>query len=417
MPLNNAALESLEAIEFKPEPMPQNIPAVQPNSPDAAEPATAPEATGAADDKGTAGEYKLSIFGSGDLSPEYMQKLLSSIVPTDPDNMPEPPEALLSLNGNVIMRRGTMLILAGKAGCRKTSLATLLCADAVAPNVVTNSPISVPRPLRVLYIDPEQAEYDTAVILKRLQTLTKQHKPNVFVIPLVRLDFNDIAPAVELATQMYQPDIIVVDNVMQMARGATMDLDVSEILCRNIRRLAVEYNAGFMGIIHDNENSATKGVRGHGGNEARREAEMIVHLQAFDGDDFDFSLGEWIKTRWEKPAAFGIYYDKENNCPAYLTAEECAEQNPDAGRQKQKPTTKREANKNAISEFHQLLAEHIRPDGLTPTEFYAMGSRLYSDLYGKEKTRCENSIKKTDRPAMLKANLITEANGKIYRNF
>ncbi len=237
--------------------------------------------------------------------------------------IPEP-ELLIGMGSAPILRRGGLCFVCGQAGSRKTSALTLLCADAMRPGYVKDSPFTIPKPLRVLYVDPEQHAGDTQWINQRIAKLIGSDQ-YIDTYPLISYPTELLPCIVEGLMSRKEYDICVVDNIAQLGKGIVMDIDKAEDLVRNLRRLAVIYNCGFIGVIHMNEGNYTKRPRGHGGSEAVREGDLV--LQFVEDKNEDCSFAEAIKARKMKPGKWCIAIDN-NGLPYYKELPKVAEKTP-----------------------------------------------------------------------------------------
>lgn len=215
----------------------------------------------------------------------------------------EEPELLLSMGDAPILRRGSLCFVCGQAGSRKTSALTLVCADMMKPGHIANSPFKISKPLKILYIDPEQHEGDTQRINIRIKHLIGSDAM-IDTYPLIEFPTDILPYIVEQLLKQRKYDVCVIDNVAQMGKGIIMDIDKAEELVRNLRRLAVTYQCGFFGVIHMNEGARTNRPRGHGGAEAVREGDLVWQFVEDNGKTF--SVAEAIKSRLLKPQKWGV---------------------------------------------------------------------------------------------------------------
>ena len=298
-------------------------------------------------------------------------------------NKPIPePELLIGMNNAPILRRGGLCFVCGKAGSRKTSALTLLCADAMRPGYIEKSPFSIPRPLRVLYIDPEQHEGDTQWINQRIVKLIGDDKA-IDTYPLISYPTNLLPCIVEALMTSGKYDICIVDNIAQLGKGIVMDIDKAEELVRNLRRLAVVSNCGFIGVIHMNEGSDTKRPRGHGGAEAVREGDLV--LQFIEDVNEECSMAEAIKARKMKPGKWCIAIDA-NGIPYYRDLPEAP------------------ANRSNPDKYVEIVAK-IPLNGMTFTEL----QNLVVEVAHKAKSTARDWVCRMERDKV-----IVKVDGRYY---
>lgn len=219
------------------------------------------------------------------------------------NNPIEEPELLIAMGEAPILRKGSLCFVCGQAGSRKTSALTLVCADMMRPGHIQNSPFTIKRPLRILYIDPEQHEGDTQRINLKIRYLIGSDE-GIDTYPLIEFPTEVLPYIIEQLLKSGNYDVCVIDNVAQLGKGIVMDIDRAEELVRNLRRLAVIYDCGFFGVIHMNEGQRTNRPRGHGGAEAVREGDLV--WQFIEDNGKTFSVAEALKARLMKPQKWGV---------------------------------------------------------------------------------------------------------------
>lgn len=230
--------------------------------------------------------------------------------------IPEPPN-LISIGDAVILREGGLVFVTGKAGCRKTTAMTLLCADAMRPGFVKNSPFTIPKALKVLYIDPEQLPADTQVINNRIKRLIGSDE-NIDVFSLVELDMQLLPIVIEMLMSRKHYDLVVIDNVMKLGKDMTMDISIAEDRIRNLRRLAIKHKCGIINAVHMNQGEKDGKLRGHAGAEAVREGDLVLGFIADDTDVFSYTKS--LKNRLKAPEEFCVSID-ETGLPFYYQRE------------------------------------------------------------------------------------------------
>lgn len=308
------------------------------------------------------------------------------------------PELLIGMGKAPILYRGSMCFVCGQAGTRKTTALTLLCSDLMKPGTIPNSPFTIPKALRVLFVDTEQADFDAQQINIRVKSLIGTEE-SIYVYPLIDVDLEFIPAVVEQLVAEIKPDVCVIDNVAHMGHGFVMDIEVAELLVRNLRRLAVRHNAAVIGVIHMNEGTQTSRPRGHGGSEAVREADLV--FQFIEDESKEFSVAEAIKARRMRPQKWGVSID-ENGKPYY---HDVPQKTPTA-----KATTAKAKNPDTYAKYVALLT----PFGMAANEFgraidEADGVRLKSPKQSPRRTTYDLMAK------MAEAGAVAKVNGRYYK--
>ena len=98
---------------------------------------------------------------------ENYEKILEECI-IDPNNPIPEPEVILSYNGVPVLWRGGKSFICAVAKARKTTALTLFSAILLGKDETANGFKALPA-CRVLFVDTEQAKYDSQKILNRVQ--------------------------------------------------------------------------------------------------------------------------------------------------------------------------------------------------------------------------------------------------------
>lgn len=335
----------------------------------------------------------------GELYPIF-ENLLVKRISLD-SNIVEP-KPLISLGNAPILYRGSLCFISGPAGSRKTSGLVLLCSDLICHNNIKDSPFAIPNSLTVLFIDTEQIKFDTHNIVKRVShyvgyDLTQR---NLFVYSFLEYDIELNPCLLEFLIAHHRPDVVIIDNVSHMGEGIIMELKAAELLLRNLRQIAQNYNIAIIGVLHTNEGTVINSPRGHGGSEAVREADLVLMFS--DVPNENYSKVFPIKARREKPGLWGVAID-EKGIPYYHKIEN----NP------QKSSDRIDSSKINKDQYKKYLRE-IPKEGMTSKELTSMNDQI--DKYnpvGSKKTS-SNAYNRLKKLKELK--LIVQINGRYYFN-
>lgn len=272
----------------------------------------------------TTEEVKRSIFGlTAEQTEQYKSLLAASLI--DPDK-PEPePETLLSYQDTPVLWRGCKAVVCGVAKARKTTTLTILSAIIMGRDETTKG-FRTAAGLRLLYIDTEQARYDSQKILRRVAELnnTKAGLLKFDVLNVSRLSPDQIKGVMEVALQVKGYDIVILDNWTDAVESVMDDKDCTTF-SRQLRELAEEYNIAILSVIHANE-SAKKDdrpdLRGWAKEETRK-SDITLYLK----DMGDYSQASFGKCRGKRPEGFCVAHADNLPCIYTPTPEETA--NPD----------------------------------------------------------------------------------------
>lgn len=255
------------------------------------------------------------IFEVADEDRNLLNSFLANLKPLDLDNPPEDPEQLLMEDDAPILHAGSIAFIFGRAGTRKTTALTLLAADLIKPDTIENSPFTIKRPLRVLYIDTEQADFDSIVINRRVMQLVGTNE-GLKTYSLLGAQPRIIPAVIQELIKKDSPDVCIIDNVADVGSGLIMDIEKAEVTLRNLRSLAVTYHCGILGVLHSNENENSRSPRGHEGSEAVRRSDIVLQIKSEDEALQQYSTVEAIKSRRKRPQKWAVAID-EQGMPYY----------------------------------------------------------------------------------------------------
>lgn len=272
----------------------------------------------------TTEEVKRSIFGlTAEQTEQYKSLLAASLI--DPDKPEDEPETLLSYQDTPVLWRGCKAVVCGVAKARKTTTLTILSAIIMGRDETTKG-FRTAKGLRLLYIDTEQARYDSQKILRRVAELNNTNAGllKFDVLNVSRLSPDQIKGVMEVALQVKGYDIVILDNWTDAVESVMDDKDCTTF-SRQLRELAEEYNIAILSVIHANE-SAKKDdrpdLRGWAKEETRK-SDITLYLK----DMGDYSQASFGKCRGKRPEGFCVAHADNLPCIYTPTPEETT--NPD----------------------------------------------------------------------------------------
>lgn len=254
------------------------------------------------------------IFPRGGIVSEEFEEWKRRVITdmrADPGKPKAVPSPLLMLRGDCILRRQRIVLIAGCAGSRKTSVLTLLCSALQGSDL--SSEMTAPGNLKGLYFDTEQNPDQTDRIINRVIEATGKTFDTVGlgVYNLLELPHHMIAPMIEALAEEYRPDYIVIDNTTDTVE-TTMDDAVAEMAGYQFRQIAKKYNLCLIGVVHSNEGKADSTPRGWIGKEMLRRCDVLLTLT----NKGDYSTASFKKFRDGKtPAEFCVYIDDDSRLP------------------------------------------------------------------------------------------------------
>jgi hypothetical protein len=186
-------------------------------------------------------------------------------------DIPEP-EPILKINDVLILSRGNISTVKGKAKARKSFLIALLCSMVLKQNYTIN----------VLIIDTEQSRHFVAKVLNRVYRLMGWTSANsrLKVLTLREYEFMQRREIMVQVIDEYCPDFIVLDGGVDII-GDFNNADESKEVIGLLMKLSTEKNCHILNVLHEGKTNGE--LRGHYGAEALNKSETVFEVVK-DGD-------------------------------------------------------------------------------------------------------------------------------------
>lgn len=257
------------------------------------------------------------------------------------------PERILTFNNAPLLWRGGKAFVCGVSKARKTTYLTLITSILCGRNEEARGFKTHQKSYKVLYVDTEQAEYDSQRILFRVAKLCGKNANELplKVLPLNKKSPQDIRKLMECVIIGYRPDVVILDNWTDCVNSVNDERECTEF-SRKLRILAECYNLAIYSVIHANEGTRKDDrpdFRGWAKEESRKS-----DLTTFLKDEGNYSSVSF-RGRQQTPDCFCIGFD-DNGLPAFVD-----------------PTTTQRKAIKAIKDASLILSD-IPQDGITATE-------------------------------------------------
>lgn len=218
--------------------------------------------------------------------------------------------SLISLNGEPIIRRGTINMISGAQGSHKSRFAELICSLLLCSNEknidhslgfqkVENEKITV------IYVDTERnqtEEFPSAIqsILDKLGLSEPSEIPNFRFTSLKNVSRTDrlstLKGFIEDVKESTTDPIFVLLDVVTDAISNFNDPVESMKLLDYVGQMCEELNSTFLMVIHSNP--GTERQRGHLGSEGVNKSSTVLHIGFEKGSSGEYS--ELIKLKFVK---------------------------------------------------------------------------------------------------------------------
>lgn len=196
----------------------------------------------------------------------------------------EKPPVILSINEfdinypypKRLFTLGNFSAIIGKAKSKKTFLLSLLTA-CMMRNINSKIVGNLPKEKElILWLDTEQANYDTQVVIKRIITISGTEQ-NLFVYNLREFTPNERCQIIEFIFESIGNKIgfCVIDGIADLANAINDELEATRISSM-LLRLTAQYNCHISAVIHQNKNDNF--ATGHVGSSIMKKAEIIISV-------------------------------------------------------------------------------------------------------------------------------------------
>ena len=247
---------------------------------------------------------------------ENYEKILEECI-IDPNNPIPNPEVILSYNSVPVLWRGGKSFVCAVAKARKTTALTLFTAILLGKDESANGFKALPA-CRVLFVDTEQAKYDSQKILNRVSRLcgkTPNEMTELLVLSLNRHGYEEIKILIETAIRNFKPDVLMLDNWTDCVSSVLDEKDCTTF-SKDLRALAELYELAVFSVIHANEGDGKTDkpkFRGWAVEEARK-SDLTLYLKDMSDDSSMELRGEYSRARFGKcrgmrPDDFNISID------------------------------------------------------------------------------------------------------------
>lgn len=191
------------------------------------------------------------------------------------------PEPILTQGEGLILSRGNIMCIIGKAKSYKTFLCTSIVSGLEDDYLTLHLDESVNR---VLYIDTEQAQYHVQNLIRRIYRTcdwdTSEQTDKIIVLALRPLSTQERLNAVRTVIDEVRPDLCIIDGIRDLLVDFN-DLKESANVVNELMKWSHLYNCGIITVIH--QNKGDKNARGHCGSELVNKSETVLEVVNTEG--------------------------------------------------------------------------------------------------------------------------------------
>ena len=225
------------------------------------------------------------------------------------------PQPIIKQGDKIVVSRGNILTVQGRAKTYKTFLVSGMVAAALDEGLGMNGTRDVNR---VLYVDTEQSDAHTQIVLKRIYRLLDMpldtEDDSVIMLALRKENATERLSYAIQAIEELRPDLVVIDGVRDLVADFNSIYESSKVVGK-LMELSAAYNCAIVTIIH--QNKGDNNARGHLGTELMNKSETVlqvvrdrsvatvapVHCRNIEVDEFSFTVIDGLPQLCDKPKA------------------------------------------------------------------------------------------------------------------
>ena len=278
------------------------------------------------------------------------------------DDIPEP-EPLLMLNLTLVLSRGNISTIKGKAKARKSFFITLLVKFLFEQN----------PDISILLIDTEQSKSFVFKAMKRAYRLMDWTDKNsrLKVLSLRECDVTDRKDILVQAINELKPDVVLLDGGVDIICDFNNAQESKEITGL-LMKLSTEFNCHIVNVLHEGKTNGE--LRGHFGAEMLNKSETVFEVVKDD----EQSLVKPYATRNQSFDEFTFMID-DRGLPVYTGVVE-GKSKSDIKIDKMKMNFTKLLAPNKILDYHTLTSEYMELEGCTDRTAKSHIAKARNDL-------------------------------------
>lgn len=240
------------------------------------------------------------------------------------------PQPIIKQGDKIVVSRGNILTVQGRAKTYKTFLVSGMVAAALDEGLGMNGTRDVSR---VLYIDTEQSDAHTQIVLKRIYRLLDMpldtEDDSIIMLALRKENASERLSYAVQAIEELRPDLVVIDGVRDLVADFNSIEESSKVVGK-LMELSASNNCAIVTIIH--QNKADNNARGHLGTELMNKSETVlqvvrdksvatvapVHCRNIEVDEFSFTVIDGLPQLCDKPKDVKKFSESENTFTRYF---------------------------------------------------------------------------------------------------
>lgn len=223
------------------------------------------------------------------------------------------PIPLITRDGRNFLSRGNLCAIVGRPKAGKSTLLSAIVATAYTGNDCLG--FQSEGRLRVVWFDTEQGPDDSTRVWRgayHLAGIPVEKNDNLIFLRLLETPLKERLSCIEAVIKETRPDVVIIDGIGDILRN-TNDIEESQAVVMEIRRINTQYECGIIAILHINWRDDK--ARGHIGTILQQKSETIALLEHEAGMDSPSKVIPQL-TRKAPFAQFSFAIDSETGLPS-----------------------------------------------------------------------------------------------------
>lgn len=192
----------------------------------------------------------------------------------------EPDQPSITVGGVGAMALCNVSAVKAKQKMGKTTALTVVVSAVLSGQCLrVESALECPT---VLWMDTEQSDYDSKLIVERIRMLT--HLDDEYInehfklLNVRRFDTEERVTYLKEAIHVFRPQMVIVDGIVDLA-GDFNDPYASKALINELLRISSEYRLALVAVLHTNKSDGDHAMRGHLGTMLSQKATTVLECE------------------------------------------------------------------------------------------------------------------------------------------
>lgn len=201
------------------------------------------------------------------------------------------PEYLLKIDGVGTLPRKNLQTVKAKSKQGKSWVVSAFASVVLGKNWGTLTPTI--EGCKVLFVDTEQAEEDTANLVRRIHQMqgwsVTENNPRLYAANVRMMQKKDRLRYIAQKAEKYRPDLLVVDGIADICENFN-DVQASDATITKLCQMATKFNLALIGVLHENKSREDSNMKGHLGSLAVQKASDVYQVKKEEKEGLLFTV-------------------------------------------------------------------------------------------------------------------------------